>query len=453
MGIGYFQLTVVNENDKYLIGNPQFTFFKSVYKRHTNFAKETVLLNFTGNTEIPATASFNQRFYATVPKNGDLVHKMYLAISLRSDISTSGVSNINFTNNAFSLIDSVEVALGDQVIDKHSGEWLHIYNELFVNEDKNQNICDMIDIYRNAKQPSGSRLGGDGMVYIPLNFWFNRSPGLALPLIALQYVDVRINLRLNNKNKILNVPSSACNLNIDNIQLLTEFIHLDTEEKLLFSSNQHEYLIEQLQYTSKQPIDKKTDYTNPADYVKYQHKFELPFNHPVKELLWVIQDDKSKDEVKTARGNHLFNFWRDLDDTNRKHQLVKATVSLNGNELFEPLHANYFHSVMKQQHHSGFGYVDLAVTGGLTNQYNIDLSKGSGIYCYSFALYPEDYQPSGTLNFSKLDKAELRVNISNYDQTENTTTPSNVQKYLRIYAVNYNILKIVSGSGGLLFQN
>jgi len=106
---------------------------------------------------------------------------------------------------------------------------------------------------------------------------------------------------------------------------------------------------------------------------------------------------------------------------------------------------------MKQQHHSGFGYVDLAVSG--TDQYKIDLSKGSGIYCYSFALYPEDYQPSGTLNFSKLDKAELRLNISNYDENETTDTTSDIQKYLRIYAVNYNILKIVSGSGGLLFQN
>ena len=451
MGVGYFQLTVINENDKYLIGNPQFTYFKAVYKRHTNFAKENILLNFTGDTHVKSESTFNQRFYTTIPKNADLVHKMYLAIDISSNDNMTPGAAQNITNNAFALIDTVEITIGDQVIDRHSGEWFSIYNELFINEDKNQSICDMINIYTNAKQPSASEHKGDGMIYIPLNFWFNRNAGLSLPLLALQYSDVKINLKLNSKSKFINDPALANPININNIKLLTEFIHLDNNEKMLFSSKPHEYLIEQLQYSIREPIDNKTDLSD-TEFNKYQHKLELSFNHPVKELLWVIQDDYQDKATpdKYARGNHLFNFWRDLDDTNRPHQIIDATIALNGSELFEPLNSNYFNAIVKHQHHSGYGYVDLNTTTG-TSQQKSNFTKGSGVYCYSFALNPEDYQPSGTLNFSKIDRTELRVRINKY-QYDNITR-STVQKYIRVYAINYNILRIASGSGGLLFQN
>lgn len=470
MGIGYFQLTVINENDKYLIGNPQFTFFKSVYKRHTNFAKENVYLNFVGDTNISESSTFNKNLYTIIPKNGDLVHKMYISVECESTISTSKLFN-NMTNSAFALIDYIEVAIGDQVIDRHTGEWLHIYNELFNSEDTNRGLVKMIDILSNTKQPSTSLYNNqtDGLVYIPLSFWFNKYPGLSLPLLALQYVDLKISVKLNNKNKILNDPKQINTTKINKIQLLTEFIHLDSEEKLLFASKPHEYLIEQVQYGEQQHIEKKDDYTDPVKYNNYQHKFELHFNHPVKEIFWVIQDEQNASASnnnstfnKFPRGNHLYNFWRDLDDSNRFNQLIDATISLNGNDIFEPLHMNFFDSIQKYQYHSGFGYPDFIldsdaavfnsqIEGVTKKQYKLNLSKGSGIYCYSFALNPEEYQPSGTLNFSKLDRAELKLRINSYDSSNSLKTTS--QKYLRTYALNYNVLTITSGSAGLLFQN
>ena len=457
MGIGYFQLTIRNQNDSYLIGNPQTTFFKQTYKRHTNFCKESVMLNFTGDTSITKGSSFSKSFHITIPKNADLVHKMYIAIELESsnsvgDNSDASGNAYNITNNAFGLIDDVELLIGDQVIDKHSGEWLAMYTSLFTDEAKNLAICDMVDIYKNVKFNNNK----DGLVFIPLFFWFNRNPGLALPLLALQYSDVRLRLKLNSNALIFNNGigdnrNTKYGVSINKIQLLTEFIHLDTDEKSLFASNSHEYLIEQIQFTEKEPIESKEELTD-TDYNNYQHRFDLEFNHPVKALFWTVQDDESSNGTKVSRGNQLFNYWHNLDTKIRKNNVRDASISINGYEMFDPLPGIYFNLVTKNEHFTGNGFTGLKVLQITDDQESIDLSSGNGVYTYPFALYPEEYQPSGTLNFSKLDKSELRLRINRTSASSNYGRKY-VQKYLRVYALNYNVLRIASGSGGLVFEN
>ena len=473
MGIGYFQLTVVSESDKYIVGNPQMTFFKAIYKRHTNFAFENFILIFTGETFMNKNSNLGKKMYATIPKNGDLVHKMYLVIDLEDTFNIEGTTKnekkINFKEQisvlGLSLIDYIEIRIGDQLIDKHTGEWLHIYNELFNDSSKNNLYCEMTNTHINYKiQVDNSR---DGRIYIPLQFWFNRNPGLSLPLLALQYSDVKINIKLNSRNKIKNDNSKSSTLQINKVQLLAQYIHLDKEEKTLFASNSHEYLIEQVQSNLRNVIPLLKNVKD-KDYEQYQHKFELALNHPIKELIWAIQDISScKDSQnvnycdslgnvnRTNSGNNIFNFWRNLDYLNSSEQIIDATIALNGKQIFEPLNSNYFQSIQKYQHHSGFGYQNMTDENSITNYFsNMNYKNSSGFYTYSFALNPENHQPSGSLNFSKLDKAELRLRIRRDKYTNSWPDTFTIrEKLLKVYAINYNILRIVSGHGGLVFQN
>ena len=512
MGIGYFQLTVISENDKYLVGNPQFTYFKALYKRHTNFAMETSLLNFVGETSMGygASSNFGKKVYTTIPKNGDLLHRMYLVLDTQWNSNGEGdIGNCpngnpplsdmysKLTVDAQGLIDYIQIQIGDQIIDKHTGEWLHIYNETILDSSAQNMLCDMIHLHNNVNPNNVDKPAlKDGLIYIPLLFWFNRNPGLALPLLALQYSDIKIDVKFHNKEKITNANDSG-NFRICNVQLLAEYIHLGKDEKNLFAQNSHEYLIEQVQYCNNINIPLKTDkypskevcngngeLLNVGDYEfsKYQHKFELPFNHPVKMLFWFIQDNSSNlnypgdgtiqesyldiDNSKLSRnynGNNIFNYWFNLDWDNRINQLIDATIAVNGNEIFEPIGANYFNSVLKYQYFENNGYSNLESVYG-TDQtlkaVNVSYNKGSGIYCYSFALHPADHQPSGTLNFSKLDKAELRLrvrrdsnNIACNCEVVDGSIGTLTQKTLKVYAVNYNVLRIMSGRAGLAFSN
>lgn len=456
MGIGYLQLTVHSESDKYLVGNPQMTHFKSVYLRHTNFAIENYALYPVGDTYMPASSNWGKQFYVDIPKNGDLLHRCYIRIDLgfTKDVKEDGlpenVSEITPNNiekfmaiSALSLIEHVEVTIGDQVIDRHTGHWLHIYNELFLNESKNFQLCQMINLHKILTSKTHN------MVYIPLSFWFNRNPGLSLPLLALQYSPVRIHFKLSRKDKVVSNATAvqlASHTQINGIHLVAEFIHLDKAEQRLFSANKHEYLIEQVQYSEKNLV-------SPRESEEYFHKILLPFNHPVKELFWVFQDENSSQDMntilhtRTNSATQRFNYWRRLDSATKSSHMKEATVCINGKDVFECRHYNYFLNVQKYQHHSGFGYLDLSSSSLTPTDNSYINSVGSGIYCYSFALNPEEYQPSGTLNFSHIDEAELKVQVYRAadEQTHN--------KFVQLYALNYNVLRIMSGNGALAFLN
>lgn len=447
MGIGFLQISVRSSQDNYLIGNPQFSFFKAVYRRHTNFALEPYLLPLQGDTTNP----WNKKFNLKIPKNGDLLYRIYLQFTLKGAGSSSPYNFSDFPISAFGLINYIDMYIGDQFIDRQYGEWMHIFGETYTSPGKNKLLSQMIKINRESTS-------SNQVVYIPLFFWFCRNAGLALPLLALSFSDIRLEINFNSQQVALN--STPTDVEITQVQAITEYVHLDTEEKKLFASANHDYLIEQVQYNIANSVPLHSSglgvqgLLSNTEYERKVFGFDLRFNHPVKELFWVLQDSNNGDEDKTPKGNNLFNFWRNFKVY--RDQIINATLCLNGKDIWEYETGNFYRSLEGYINHEGSGY-ELYSDDRTETYYTPD---GSGIYKYSFALYPQRHQPSGTLNFSGLDKAQLKIRVyrdpDNFwiDPVTNQPLEQNItSKMLKIYAVNYNILRISSGQGGLLFSN
>lgn len=378
---GLMQLVAIGSQDIYLTTNPQITFFKTVYRRYTNFSMESIEQSLTG------TINFGQKVSCVVSRNGDLIHKVYLQVQLPalSNTNASWVDNVGHV-----LINEVSVEIGGQVIDKHYGEWLNIWDELTQSAEKSAGYHKMIG---SSLKSSG------GMLYIPLQFWFCRNPGLSLPLISLQYHDVKFNIEFRRAidcfNGTANLPQ------ITNASLFVDYIYLDTDERREFAKLSHEYLIEQLQFSGEEV------YSNNNIISK------LAFNHPCKEIVWVLHTEKQE----------LAKEWCDYSlDGNGEQTIIDACLKLNGHERFQKRRGDYFNLVQPYQHHTSI--------------------PSPGIYIYSFALQPEEFQPSGTINMSRIDEALLLLKT-------NTTGKFR----LRVYATNYNVLRITSGMGGLAFSN
>jgi len=464
------QLVAYGAQDIYLTGNPQITFFKVIYRRHTNFSMESIEQTFNGQ------ADWNKKVTCTISRNGDLIHRVYLRMQLpdvivgtpQSTGTARGFRWLNWLGHI--LIKSVEVEIGGQRIDKQYGEWLHIWNELTQTAGHSLgyanmvgNTPDLTDITWVAKDSDGTvRTNGiastDGAkvkgkyLYIPLQFWFCRNPGLALPLIALQYHEVKINLELRDVKDCYwagestisdgDIPTTwTSNLDVvkpGNLQqpsLFVDYIYLDTDERRRFAQVSHEYLIEQIQYTGDESTSQSAN------------KFKMSFNHPVKELVWVVQPDAHLTDGAT--GKQWFNFT-DGDEfgdsavaggsASGGAQYVQTTaffgkgenpvstckIQLNGHDRFSERDGRYFNLVQPYQHHENV--------------------PSKGINVYSFALQPEGHQPSGTCNMSRIDNATLNVNLTD----ESVRTPSGPRSCrVKIFAVNYNVLRVMSGMGGL----
>ena len=441
MGGGLMQLVAYGAQDIYLTGNPQITFFKVVYRRHTNFSIEAIQQHFDGDTSKLYQGGTKS---VLISRNGDLIHKMWLECKLTygADTITAGnPSYINWTNNTgHALIEECDIEIGGQRMDKHTAQWLDIYNELTDHEES-----DWIGLNKhaakNAYLRSGNLTADDTLkLYIPFQFWFCRNVGLALPLIALQYHEVKLNIKFRSIYALLN--SDGTNI-VDTVTkhiiaavLYVDYIYLDTDERRRFAQVSHEYLIEQLQYT-----------TNVA-----KTNLRLRFNHPIKEIIWVMPFnlfeksatiiDSEASINATSPDSHLndyFNYNAKIDavDNNAFKETIggqdsyegftKATIKLNGHTRFKERDASYFRLCQPRQ--AG---------------HKIPTKH---IYMYSFALNPEEHQPSGTCNFSRLDNAELSLKVIN----DSTGDDSNYR--LNVYGVNYNVLRIMSGMGGLAYSN
>lgn len=369
MGGGLMQLVAYGAQDIYLSGNPQITFFKVVYRRHTNFSMESIEQTFNG------FPNFGKKVTCPISRNGDLIHRIYLQADL-------GKAPSSVTWAGHELVKSVEVEIGGQRIDKHYAEWLHIWNELTQTAGHWDGYKMMVGGNDNVTSASGDFR--DNVVFIPLQFWFCRNPGLALPLIALQYHEVKINLEFGDASDVLGTTTGE----MSSASLYVDYIYLDTDERRRFAQVSHEYLIEQLQFTGDETASSK---------------IKLNFNHPCKELVWVEKADGA------AVGEYVTSY-----DT--------AKLQLNGHERFSARVPQYFQLVQPYQHHER-----VPVNGSTTG----------GINVYSFALKPEEHQPSGTCNMSRIDNATL--NLTGVD-TSNS---------VKVFAVNYNVLRVMSGMGGL----
>ena len=539
MGGGLLQLVANGAQDVYLTGNPQITFFKTVYRRHTNFSIESIKQTFNG------TADFGMDVSTTIQRNADLISKIYLETTLPTiNVSDSISSSDNSTYKAFRwlnwighvLLKSMEIRIGGQRIDKQYGEWLHIWNELSQDEGKKSGYAELVGNVPQLTQIHSSNTrnsenGGKDCIIdaydliIPLQFWFCRNPGMSLPLIALQYTDIVLNLDFRTFDECIwastqttssvNEFATSTGVNsigsksLSNTNVYVDYIYLDTEERRRFAQVAHEYLIEQLQFKGEENIN------------TISNSVKINFTHPVKELIWVIQPTNfvEKDYSQSRAGRQYYNYtdlwdysgftgtpesysgfgmvggkgsqnllyglpnvdvngelntnnnwsnslvsstinksnagYNDVKNytkrnnistvhnrtgiwslsgsnllDNGKNPIVTAKLVLNGNDRFTERKGKYFNIVQPLQHHSN--------------------CPAPGINVYSFAITPEDHQPSGTCNFSRIDNAHLSLSVTN--NTISTTYNSGNAK-IRIYAVNYNILRIMSGMAGLAYSN
>jgi len=519
MGGGLMQLVSYGAQDIYISGNPQITFWKILYKRHTNFAVESIEVTFNGQ------ADFNKRVTAVINRNADLMYKTYVQVVLPAiDLTSTGTFGshasqgfrwLNYIGHR--LIKQVEVEIGGQRIDRQYGDWMQIWTQLATDAGNIRVLDSMLgnthdlvlmkrstalalDTTCSSSETTISCLPRAGTpaktLYIPLQFWFCRNPGVAIPLIALQYHEVRINVDFETwqncqyYESAIGSPAAATAQSLAAASLYVDYVYLDTEERRRFAQQSHEYLIEQVQYTGAESITSSSN------------KVQLNFNHPVKELQWVVQRDSfvdcsSSTWLASTGGAQPFNYSDDFStdgmivsllsqaggaapaggvpsnatmnlgngaleqssyigantadisgsnefETGVNYLLAKvildsgvrcegknpvevAKLQLNGQDRFTEREGNYFDKVQPYQHHSR--------------------SPSTGINVYSFALRPEEHQPSGSCNFSRIDKATLQLTVS-----LNTVTGVRTAQ-VRVYALNYNVLRVMSGMGGLAYSN
>jgi hypothetical protein len=544
MGGALMQLVAYGAQDVFLTGTPEITFWKVSYRRHTNFAIESIEQTFSGQ------ADFGRRVTCTISRNGDLAYRTYLQVTLPEINQQMATNNqvyarwLDFIGEQ--LVAQVEVEIGGQRIDRQYGDWLHIWNQLTQTSEQKRGYYKLIG---NTTQltyitdPTFAGIAGpcaasgsptqvcaprnalpETTLYVPLQFWFNRNPGLALPLIALQYHEVKINLDIRPLGECLwavgsltatsgtQSVSTAYQQSLVAASLYVDYIFLDTDERRKMAQNPHEYLIEQVQFTGDESVGSSSN------------KIKLNFNHPVKELIWVVQPDANVDYCASLSADSVlfktlgaqpFNYTDSIDalpnaihafggpaevsgSTNfvtsaglfqmagavdvgtsggggfgptsgewasasavetpfgqqsgagstsglsdagtfvlaetaldmhcwGENPVVTAKLQLNGQDRFSEREGSYFDVVQPYQHHTR--------------------APDTGINVYSFALRPEEHQPSGSCNFSRIDNAVLQLVLSS------PTVSGVATAKVRVYAVNYNVLRVMSGMAGVAYSN
>ena len=543
------QLVAYGAQDVFLTGTPEITFWKVSYRRHTNFAMESIEQTFSGQ------ADFGRRVTCTISRNGDLCYRTYLQVTLPEINQSMYTGSAADDKGVFArwldfpgeqLIAQVEVEIGGQRIDRQYGDWMHIWNQLTMSAEQQRGYFQMIG---NTTQltyitdPSFADISGpcaaaggpsqvcaprkalpETTLYIPLLFWFCRNPGLALPLIALQYHEVKINIDFRPIGECLWAVSTlagttssgtlslstAYQQSLVAASLYIDYVFLDTDERRKMAQNPHEYLIEQLQFTGDESVGSSSN------------KIKLNFNHPCKELIWVVQPDANVDYCASLEGGQTlyktlgaqpFNYtdavdalpnavhafggpaetsganafitsgglfqdpgamgsengptpaqWSDatlerdvfaaeqtglggvvegsfvsdagtfvLSETALdmhcwgENPVVTAKLQLNGQDRFSEREGTYFDVVQPFQHHTR--------------------APDSGINVYSFAMRPEEHQPSGSCNFSRIDNATLQLVLSS------ATVGGTATAKVRVYATSYNVLRVMSGMAGVAYSN
>ena len=436
MGGGILQLSSYGGQDVETIGNPQMTFFKSVYKRHTNFAIETIEQSFEGNI-----TNNENKITSIINKNGDLIHRCFLDIKF-PEFPTNGSDADQYTNwtnaTGYAYLKEVSLFIGDLLIDKHISEWFDIWNELTdTNNNEHLFVNKHLAKKNTLKNNNGNRTCKPIQCYIPLQFWFNRFISSALPLLSLQYHDVKIQFLFRNLRHLINTSYTnvaAAPTQTPSVKLFVDYIFLDAPERKQFAEKSHEYLIEQVQF--KKETLKTSNNIN--------------FNHPVKELIWVVRNktvgtestsnvNVALNSVKTEtnsintmnNGNDYFNYATLTYDANRTEYVggfasnepfEKAVVSFNGIDRFSKQKASYFRTIQPLTYHSKV--------------------PRKHIYNYSFCIKPESLQPSGSCNFSRMQDCSLKFDNITTDDSE-----------LFVFARNYNVLVIHAGMGGLKYSN
>ena len=436
MGGSVLQLVAYGEQDIYLTGNPQITFFKIVYRRHTNFSMDNIKQEFDNKV-----TKEGGDFKSIASRKGDLISGAYIDVKLPSVTSTHDLIWTNNTGHAF--VKQVEVLIGGQLIDKHQDRWLDIKQSL---TDHNHRKTMLINKSKDKGPLSDSHVSGgvtelkNKQLYIPLDFWFCNETGLSLPLIALQFHEVEFKFTFRSVLGLINASKDTTTITIsDNliIDFYINFIYLDTDERRRFAQVSHEYLIEQIQ----------------VEEHDLNENVELSFKHPIKELIWVCQSSNYYEEATTSDYGSMENALYHNDTNNiyknnyfaysiiDKSSAATEYIGRDNKAIHYPfsdaeIFLNNVSRVEKQRTSYFAFYQHYLANHNLNNLVE-------HIYVYSFAIKPEETQPSGTCNFSRLRKVNLK--LSNIDSKSSNNTK------IIIFAINYNVLNIMSGQGGLSY--
>ena len=436
MAGGLSQLVAYGAQDVYLTGNPQITFFKTVYRRYTNFAIESIQQTINGSV------GFGNKVSTQISRNGDLITDIVVEFVL-----TKNAVGANATfYPAEQLLQDVELEIGGQRIDKHYNDWFRTYDSLFRMNDDRENYRRMTDFV------DGEPINAVKRFYVPLIFFFNQTPGLALPLIALQYHEVKLYFTLASQVNGLNVNNSGTapgTITAPTMAVWVDYIFLDTQERTRFAQLPHEYLIEQLQFSG-------TETATPSTTSQASQNIRLNLNHPTKYLAWNFNAPGATSYgqyTAIAQLDANYNAAGDTANTATFNEglavLDSAKLQLNGQDRFSTRKGSYFNKVQPYQ--------------------TIGSKVPAGVYLYSFALKPAGRQPSGTCNFSRIDNATLsltyktcsvnatdsiaNVSAALYASETVTANTATVLTALNIYAKNYNVLRIMSGMGGLAYAS
>lgn len=399
------QLAAIGHQDVYLTSSPQITFWKIVYRRHSNFTLESIEQTFNGS------ASYDRSVNVTISRNGDLATEAWLEVTLKRGTGTTPTYYVGEQ-----LLKDVTMEIGGQRIDRHYSTWYRIYDELY----RSANPAEK-QAYRECVDFTNEAAGYVKRLYIPLQFWWNKNPGLALPLIALQYHECKINFNFAPASEIDGIDVTYQ----PNISLFIDYIYLDQEERARFAAVSHEYLIEQLQFTGAENVSIGSTQKN--------QNVRLNLNHPVKLLSWVAKGPGHGQFAATSNVQQYGMY----DD--RLAPLRTFKLQLNGLDRFSERRGRYFNRVVPLQ--------------------RLQSIPSTGIYAYSFALHPASLQPSGSCNMSRIDnctaqfswKAANKNTLANVMSEEETVDVGTQLTELHMYAVNYNVFRVTSGMGGLTY--
>ena len=562
---GLMQLVAYGSQDLYLTGNPQMTYFKLVYRRHTNFATEYIRLPFE---TLPAFSTTQKaRAKIKISRHADLVNDTYLVIDM-PEIYGEPISGFKWVDYlGFNLINYVTLTIGSTEIDKHYGQWLTIWNELILTDEKKKDLYKMINSpeytpYNDSAHEwtNTDGINGDKKVlllrkkrlYIPLMFWFCINPGLSIPLISLQYNEVFINFEFNSLNELFTVSSfnlspgiyfsttgnsilaqpepilleenlyqqtlNTAGYDVSNLlfyfitsegtqnmlawvpnpNVEANYIYLDEDERRMFSKYTQEYLITQVQY---------------RDYKGLKggpNNLDVKLLHPVKELIWTVsQNDKeyfndhnnytyittrnrynghqylnnNKIMFDTSANNNAY-LHQSVNYNNAVNSLITTVMQQDNNSITDETLNIFQYGKFVFNGKDRFREKDFSFFENLeTKRHHTGRSKVEGIYTYSFAFDPEKDQPSGTCNFSRIDKFDFRLTLKlNYHFLESDSTLVHIPSLniptiyndhnhayaepgitavidterlynMDMFAINYNVLRIMGGMGSIAFAN
>jgi len=470
------QLGAHGAENKHLTGNPQITFFKSVFKRHTNFAM------ISREQPLNGDPWFGRTFECRIDRAGDLIEGMMFKVKLPAVTCSSGscrwVDNIGFI-----LFDYVELRIGQVTIDKHYGEWMYIWNQLTVKNNR-KGYKDLIGQQYLEPRLQGATIFSTGTstdtdignlfipsehqlqtlkanhpattLHVPMQFWFQDNPGLAIPLLALEHENLKLvgkirpltDLVIGHDN--ITVPSSTT----DFLTCYIDYIILDSDERKKYKNECLTYLIDQVQYNGAE------DFNTDSDGSKSDQELKFNFTGPCKELIWTVQnkdfinptDVKNGADTKlnwtnyetiwldtklTTAGDTGSDIW-DSQDKKRnyleaaRNPITSAKIRLNNVDRFVARTGKYFNKIQPLKHHS-------------------NIPENHGINVYSFALHPEESQPSGSCNMSMVSEASIIMSVD-FDPSETTTVSSALSCQFKIYALRNNILRFANGRAELAYN-